>query len=180
MAAKIIRFFPKHFRKEAKTSTQEKLVNAAWKFAHCALWAEQSFTREEEDATKAYIREYFAAATDGKRAFTALIQRIILTQKYLLRSADRYLPQPSVWFNRACPHGFAGTLAWLSRVEQQRRQVPGYLAHVEALAQGYYSYTGSPDAAHFNRCREKLLQLRTPGLLQLFYNTIIYTNYLSA
>ena len=176
MSAIIIPFFPSYGRDVDQITRTEQLVNAAWKFAQCALWAEQSFSRDDEDATKEYIREYFIAANNDKRAFIALIQRIVLTQKYANRTSDRFLPSPSVWFNRRYPFGFAGTLNWLRNVEQQRKEVPGYLAHIQALADGYYRYTVKPTKKSFDRCRASLLEHKAPILLQLFYTTVAHTS----
>ena len=176
----IIPFFPRQDRESLLTPQLEKLVNTAWKFSQCALWPEQELSPVEEEAARGYIREYFTASTDRKRAFTALIQRVILTQKYLRRDRERFLPQPSIWFNRRYPFGFAGTLPWLHRVEQQRKEVPGYLAHVEALAHAYYSYMLRPSIQRFNRCREKMLRHGAHSLLQLFYNTVIHLDYVRA
>ena len=180
MATLIIPFLPRYKREDFAAPQLEKLVNTAWKFSHCALWPEQEIDLVEEEATRDYIREYFTASTDKKRAYTALIQRVVLTQKYIRRDRERFLPQPSVWFNRRYPFGFAGTLAWLQRVEQQRKEVPGYLAHIEALAHGYYDYMVRPSLRRFNRCRDKMLRHRATSLLQLFYNTVIHLNYVRA
>ena len=180
MAKLIIPFVPHRRGPEPQTLRVEKLVNAAWKFAHCALWPEQEFSREEHEATKIYIREYFNAATDNKRAFKALIQRVILARNYVQGGKDRFLPEPSVWFNRRYPFGFAGTLAWLQKVEKQRLEVPGYLAHIEAMAHGFYRYSVLPTELRLNRCREQLLHYRADNLLQLFYSTLVHTHYVRA
>lgn len=164
---------------ELKDGFQELLINAGWKLAHCALWPEQSFDADEERAVKEYIREYFTAAVDLRRAFISFIQRIVLTQKYAFRSQEGSLPKPSIWFNNRYPFGFIGTLLWLHGVELQRKEVPGYLAHIEELAYGYFQYSIYPSIARFRRCRKKLLQHHATSLLQLFYNTIIYSNFLN-
>lgn len=181
MSAIIIPFFPVYDQsKESADCRLYILVNAAWNFAKCALWPEQTFTSEEVDATMDYIVEYFRAAPDQKRAFIALIQRIILTQKYVSRSPERSIPMPSVWFNRRYPFGFAGTLNWLRKAEQRRKEVPGYLAHIELLARGYYRYTIQPSKLAINQCRTRLIEHGAHSLLQLFYNTIIHVNYIRA
>lgn len=176
----VIPFNPLRRAKEPQDLRIERLVNAAWKFAHCALWPEKEFPKEEHEATKNYVREYFNAATDYKRAFKALIQRVILTRNYVQGGKDRFLPEPSVWFNRRYPFGFAGTLAWLQKVERQRLEVPGYLGHIEALAHGFYRYSVLPTKLRLNKCREQLLHYGADNLLQLFYNTIVHTNYIRA
>lgn len=180
MASQTIRFFPRPEHQEAKTCKIERLTTAAWKFAHCALWPEQDFSCQEQEVVKSYIRDHFSAATELKRAFTAFIQRIILTQKYTIRSTDGLLPAPSVWFNLHYPFGFAGTLSWLRSVDKQRHQIPGYLAHIEAFARGYYHFALSPSCRTFKKCRQGLLKHHAPSLLQLLYSTVIHIDYLRA
>ena len=180
MAKLIIPFIPRHRREEARKSRLDRLVNAAWKFAHCALWPEQQIHSTEEEMVMEYITEYFTAATDQKRAFKALIQRIILTRNYIQSGQSRYVPGPAVWFNRRYPFGFAGTLAWLKKVEQQRLEVPGYLAHLEAFARQYCLYAIKPTGLHIRKCREVILQHHADSLLQLFYSTIVHTHFLRA
>jgi hypothetical protein len=180
MASQTIRFFPRPEHQEARTCKIERLTAAAWKFAHCALWPEQDFSCQGQEVVKNYIRDHFTAATELKRAFTAFIQRIILTQKYTIRSTDGLLPAPAVWFNLHYPFGFAGTLSWLRSVDKQRQQIPGYLAHIEAFARGYYRFAASRSGQAFQRCRQVLLKYNASSLLQLFYTTIAHTEYLRA
>lgn len=177
MAKLIINFIPRLRREQAAAERLHKLVSAAWKFAHCALWPERQFSAVDHEMVVEYITEYFNAAADGKRAFKALIQRVLLTRNYVQSGEARYVPDPIVWFNRRYPFGFAGTLGWLRKVEEQRKEVPGYLAHLESFAARFYHYTANPSDLHFRKCREVILQHHAGSLLQLFYNTIIHSKY---
>lgn len=173
MAAIIIPFSPVYDTLDSvKRPHIELFTHAAWEFARCALWPDQHLSFEEIEDAKAYIREYFKAATGKKRPFTALCQRVVLTQKYLRKSPSRYVPKPSVWFNRRYPFGFAGTLPWLYRVEQQRKLVPGYLAHIEALADGYYEYAMKPTKKAYKRCRQELGHYHATTLIELLDATV--------
>lgn len=162
------------------TTDNETLVDAALHFAQCLLWPEQDLEPVEREATLVHLRLFFDLAANRRKAFIALCERIILTQRYIGSVAGRYVPSPSVWFNPAYEHGFTGTRAWLSGVRQKRREVPGYLAHLAVVAEHYYRYITSPSATAFNDCRAKLLRLRAYGLLQYFYNTIVHYNYVRA
>lgn len=177
MSAIIIPFYPEHIHEQVSFPVPETLVSAAWNFAQCALWPTRHFTRAEEDEVKKYIREYLTAATKKRRAFTALCQRVVLTQKYIAAAPNRYVPDPAVWFNRSYPFGFAGTLLWFHNIERRRKEVPGYLAHIEALANGYYEYVTKPTPQVFGKCRNALLKREAHSLLQLFYNTIAQSAY---
>lgn len=164
----IIPFLPSYRIEESKVKDIEPLSIAAWEFARCALWPELHFTPKQVDEVMRYIRDYFKAANGKKRAFTALCERVILTQKYISKSAERFVPMPFVWFNCRYPFGFAGTLSWLYRVEQRRKEVPGYLAHIEALAEGYYNYSMKPTKRALSRFKDKMLSVHAPSLFPLF------------
>lgn len=177
MSAKIIPLYPEHFSEQASYPVAETLVSGAWNFARSALWPTRHFTRPEEDEVKKYIRDYLSAATKKRRAFTALCQRVMLTQKYIAAAPNRYVPDPAVWFNRSYPFGFAGTLLWFRNVERRRKEVPGYLAHFETLANGYYEYVFKPSPQVFGKCRNALLKREAHSLLQLFYNSVAQASY---
>lgn len=166
----IIPFFPQYRKEPSNKKEIEPLALAAWDFARHALWPEQQFTTKQVDAVMRYIREYFKAATGKRRAFTALCERVILTKKYISNSPDdRFVPAPAVWFNRRYPFGFAGTLSWFKNVEQRRKEVPGYLGHIEELAEGYYAYAMKPTKKALLRFRARMEHYHAPSLQDLFH-----------
>jgi hypothetical protein len=169
----IIPFFPAYARNEARETDINKLTDAAWRFAQNALWTEQLLPTREVTLTKNYIQEYLIEATDKKRAFTALCQRVLLAQRYIANGAGRFVPPPSVWFNRYYRFGFAGTLDWLYGVEQQRRLIPGYLAHIEAQADDYYHYATKPRSECMGKSRRNRMRRHASSLIKLVYITII-------
>lgn len=168
----IIPFFPFYHCEKAEANDIKKLSNAAWEFARYTLWQGDQLSTNEVALTKAYIEEYFTEATDKKRAFTALCQRVLLAQRYVNRSDERFVPLPSVWFNRYYRYGFAGTLDWLYNVELQRRKTPGYLAHIETLADDYYTYATKSGKKPFSISRNKLLYYHATSIIKLLCATI--------
>ncbi|MBS1616248.1 MAG: hypothetical protein JST06_09050 [Bacteroidetes bacterium] len=165
----IIPFFPTYRKENSNKKEIEPLALAAWDFARCALWPEQQFTTKQVDAVMRYIREYFKAAIGKRRAFSALCQRVILTKKYISKSSERFVPEPAIWFNRRYPFGFAGTLPWFQNVEQRRKEVPGYLGHIEELAEGYYTYAMKPTKKALIRFRSRMENHHAPSLQELFH-----------
>lgn len=155
----------------------DKLSNAAWNFAHTILWPQQTFSKEDLERTLESIQSYFELATDKKKAFTSFCERIILTDRYVSARTERYVPNPSVWFNRNYEFGFAGTKSWYQRLQLQREEIPGYLQQSSIIASCYLDYSLKPSAKVFTRCRKKLLELKAYKLLQYFYNSIIHLNY---
>ena len=157
----------------------DKLTNAAWQFAYAALWQEQHFYPKEIDRVKQEIAEYFRLSTDHQKAFTALCERVVLTNRYLANERSRYLPHPSIWFNKNYQYGYAGTLSWYQRLQNKRQEIPTYHEGIQTLAQYYWQYSNKPSNKTFSTCRKKLLHLKEYGLIQLFYYSIIYSQLLN-
>jgi len=157
--------------------TADKLSHAAWNFAHTILWPEQEFSREDLSRAMESIHSYFEEAKDKRRGFTVFCERIVLTHKFVSAGSCRFVPNPSVWFNRNYEHGFAGTKSWHQQVELKREDIPGYLQHISVIASYYLEYTLKPSSKVFHKCRKKLLALNAAGLLQHFYNAIIHLTY---
>lgn len=159
------------------TTSLRHLTYAAWNFAHTILWSEQQFSKQDEERTLDLIYSYFEQAENKKRAFIVFCERIVITNNFITGKASRYIPMPTVWFNRQYEHGFAGTLDWYKQIQNKRIDIPQYLQHLTIIAEHYYSYIKKPSARIFKQCRRKLLELKANNLLQLFYNTIIHFNY---
>ena len=165
--------------KSRKVLPIEKLTNAAWQFAYAALWQEQVFYPKEVDRVKAEINDYFRLSTDQQKAFIALCERVILTNRYLAFEKSRFLPHPSIWFNKNYQYGYAGTLSWYHRMQLKRQEIPTYHEGIQTLAQSYWQYTNKPSNKIFALGRKKLLHLKEYGLIQLFYYSIIYSQLLN-
>lgn len=176
--AKIIQFTPEENTNcKEQVIAQDKHSTAAWNFAHTILWPEQTFSKEDIKSTLDSINSYFDLAANKKKAFICFCERIILTEQYVCARPERYVPNPSVWFNRNYEFGFAGTKSWYQRVQLKREEIPGYLQQISVIANYYLEYSLNPSARIFTRGRKKLLELRAYELLQYFYNTIIHLNY---
>ena len=162
-----------------KKPSIEKLTNAAWQFAYAALWQEENFYAKEIDRVKQEIADYFRLCTDPQKTFIALCERVVLTNRYLSLERSRYLPHPSIWFNKNYQYGYTGTLQWYHKLQLKRQEIPNYHEGINTLAQYYWQYTNKPSNRTFATCRKKLLQLKEYGLIQLFYYSIIYSQLLN-
>lgn len=177
--------FPEHTETPAQSEFQaeqdaaERVVDAAWKFAYCALWREQAIRPAEIKAAKEHLHLYFQQSADTRKAFIAFCERVLLTHQYISKGGNRYVPNPSLWLNSQYAYGFAGTKQWHEKYLAQRREIKGYLEGIAAVAKGYWDYTAAPSGKAFNDCRKKLVQLREMFGLQIFYNAIICLQFLS-
>jgi hypothetical protein len=103
----------------------ELLTNATWNFAHSVLWNGYPFSKETVAISKKFIREYYEAIPKEKLRyehvyFSRYCQRVVLAKTYVNRHAGRYIPHPTIWLNRNNLKGFAGTKAWLERINERR------------------------------------------------------------
>ncbi len=155
------------------------LSKVAWNFAHAILWSEQKFSDDEVRIAQEHLLSYFRDASHKKKALIAFCERVILTEKYQAAKEIKVLPAPSVWFNTKYHAGFAETKAWYGGIQGKRKEVPGYLKHFTVLALHYYLYALHPSQSILNQCREKLLKLQAKSILELFYKTIYYFNYIN-
>ena len=154
------------------------LVKAAWQLTNSALWHEQTFPASELKSARKHLRQYFADAPDLQGAFIAFCERVLLSNRYLAGQASRYVPNPSLWLNRAYAFGFTGTRAAHERMHERRKEIKGYQEGITATASHYWRYITAASPKAFTDCRKKLHALREYGLLQIFYNAIIYLNFL--
>lgn len=157
----------------------DQLTNAAWQFAYAALWQEQAFFPKEIERVKKEIGDYFLLSSDIQKAFIALCERVVLTNRYLASEKSRYLPHPSIWFNKNYQFGYAGTLSWYHRVQTKRLEIPNYNEGIKTLAQYYWQYTRTPSNKIVTACRKKLHLLNEYGLVQIFYYAVIYSQILN-
>ncbi len=170
---------PAQSRKSKKTPPIETLTNAAWQFAYAALWQEEHFYPKEVERVKQEISTYFLSSTDLQKAFIAFCERIILANQYFVDETPKYLPHPSIWFNKHFQYGFPETLSWYNKLQQKRAEIPDYREYIYILAKSYWQYTNKPYGKAFIKCRKKLLQLKEYGLIRLFYTSIIYSQLLN-
>jgi hypothetical protein len=170
---KIISLVPRPGSK-VKAAGIDRLSRYAWNFTHTILWPEETFSDEDISRAVDSIRKYFELAADKRTAFICFCERIILAESLIAAKPDRYVPNPSVWFNHNYEQGFAATKCWHELLESKRAAIPGYGLHIYVLASHYLDYSLMPTSKVFYSCRKKLLGLNAGYLLQYFYNLIIH------
>lgn len=175
--AKIIMLYPHN---EYVLTQEQKAIqfsNAAWQFALCVLWPEQTFEAEESNEVMGYLKEYFLNAAFRNRAFIHFCERVILYQRYLHARPGYNITSPAIWFNPDNPSGFTQTYRWLQDVLGRRETDNNYLQHIHALARGYCRYVLYPNADNFHACRNSLIRHKAFSLLRFFYAATNYLRY---
>ena len=150
-----------------------QLVDAAWNFAYTSLWNNTIFSTKEAEAAKEKIFEYFSLAKDTRKAFVSFCQRVLLARYYVNSVKGRYMPLPSVWFEKSNEYGFVSTRKWLQEVKDVRQSLPNYKQEVKALAEAVLEFSEEPTVKNYQYWRGYFIEQKTPGLLSLFQMTAI-------
>lgn len=164
----------------SQTQPIEHLVSTAWNFAYSSLWNSTQFSTKEVRAAKQNIEEYFTLAKNPRNAFLSFCQRVLLARQYLTSNKGRYMPLPSIWFDKNNEYGFAGTKTWYAEIKAVRSSLPAYKEELKALAEAVLEYSEEPTAQNFTYWRNYFIERGTPGLLNLFQVTAINHHYLRA
>lgn len=163
-----------------ESESVEQFVNAAWNFAYSSLWNSTQFSSKEIRTTKQNIEVYFLLAKSPRNAFLSFCQRVLLARHYLTSNKGRYMPLPSIWFDKNNEYGFVGTKKWYAEIKDVRTSLPGYKEEIKALAEAVLEYSEEPTEKNFFYWRNYFIEKGTPGLLNLFQVTAINQHYLRA
>lgn len=158
----------------------EPFVNAAWNFAYSSLWNSTQFSTKEIQTAKDKIEEYFLLAKNPRKAFLSFCQRVLLARQYVSGAKGRYMPLPSMWFDKNNEFGFAGTKAWYAEIKNVRTSLPNYKEDIRALAEAILEYSEEPTAQNFAYWRRYFIEKGAPGLLNLFQVSAINQHYIAA
>jgi hypothetical protein len=151
----------------------QQLVDSAWNFAYNALWGMTIFSSKEINAAKARIHEYLTLAKNPRKAFLSFCQRVLLARHYITQVKGRYIPLPSVWFDKDNQNGFIGTRSWFQEIKAIRESLPNYKQEIKALAEAVLEFSDEPSVNNYQYWRQYFIDKGTPGLLNLFQVTAI-------
>jgi hypothetical protein len=91
-------------------------------------------------------------------------RRIILTQSFILKYPNRYVPSPGKWLNPLNPHGFAGTKAWLNEWKKGDKKT---------LVELMLKYQKTPDTSTFTNGMKLLSRKRDKRLAAMFSGFVV-------
>ena len=151
----------------------KQLVDSAWNFAYNSLWSMNIFSGREIEAAKARIDEYLTLAKSPRKAFLSFCQRVLLARHYVNSVKGRYIPLPSIWFDRDNQSGFVGTKKWFQEIKAVRQSLPNYKHEIKALAEAVLEFSDEPSINNYQYWRQYFIDKETPGLLNLFQVTAI-------
>lgn len=151
----------------------QQLVDSAWNFAYNALWGMTIFSSKEIETSKARIYEYLTLSKISRKAFLSFCQRVLLARQYITQVKGRYIPLPSVWFDKDNANGFVVTRKWFSEIKAVRESLPNYKQEIKALAEAVLEFSDEPSIKNYQYWRQYFIDKGTPGLLNLFQVTAI-------
>ena len=147
-------------------------TNLVWCIAYTALWNATEFSQQETTAAKEYISSFLQQAISHKKAYTQLVQRVLLARQYITTHPGTYAPVPTQWFNTQNSNGFAGTQKWLAAVELTRQSMPLYKQSLKAFAEAVHETLQSNNPADFHYWRSYFIQQNAQSLLNLYLSTL--------
>ena len=159
------------------TQQLQTLSGIAWQIAYTALWNGQEFSGIEKEKAQEFITAFIKEQSNPKKAYAALVQRVLLARQYISTHPGCYAPVPTQWFSTANKNGFAGTLRWYQAVETARASLPKYKETVKAFAEAILETTQSGHANDFHYWRSYFAGNNAQGLLNLFLSTLANCRY---
>ncbi|MFM2224261.1 MAG: hypothetical protein RJA07_463 [Bacteroidota bacterium] len=179
--AKVIPMFNHRLRELHRTNFHNKLTKAAWDFAYAVLWTNETFSEEEKmmcmDSIKIYLMKNKHRLTD---AFIEFCERVMLAKWYVQQSPLRFIPHPVIWLNQNYVKGFAGTAEWHQLLQARRSVIVNHHLPLFAMSAYYLNFVLQPTKEHYIECRDVLIELKQPALLQHINNSIIHHHFLTA
>ncbi len=160
-----------------ENTAADQLALAGWQFARAVLWAEQPISNAENQRALALVKQHLLYPAITEVSFGCFCERILLAREAQLTGQSGYLPQPSVWLHPGYGEGYNSTQGQYERLQQMRREVPGYREAYSILAMGFYKYHCRMRRSTFSLCRRKLLRHKAYGLLSLLYRATIYAKF---
>lgn len=153
------------------------LVNAAWNFAHMALWSHCLFSTLEKDKAKKAIRLYLLHSPDPEKAYYNFCQRVLLARDYVNKNPARFIPLPAQWLDESNENGFAGTAAWLDQMLDKRSSLPLYRREWKALAEAVLEMATDASEKNFWYWKIYFLERGESALWELFLGIVTYMQF---
>ena len=150
----------------------EMMTDAAWNITLTSLWNCAQLSKNEKFGTRRYIKQFLTNSGDPYNVYLEFTQRILLTREYLIKNEDKYVPQPSKWFDIDNVNGFAGTRRWFIRMEDVRKAFPLYRHQFKALPEAVLEMFEQPTASIFHYWRSWFIEREKQAAANLFLSTI--------
>jgi len=149
-----------------------ELSHTAWLIAYTALWNGETFSAAEKEKATGLLKDFIKQQANPKKAFSELVQRILLARQYILTHPGTYAPIPTEWLNPANTKGFAGTQRWFASLETMRQSLPLYKLPLKAFGEAVLETRQSCAARDFHYWRSYLCEHNCQGLLNLFLSVV--------
>jgi hypothetical protein len=155
----------------------QQATHTIWVFAYTALWNGETFSAQEISAAKTHITNVLMQSGSVQNNYEETIQRILLTRNYLHNHPQKFVPQPSEWFNPKNVNGFAGTSAWYEKIAIKRKALPLYKHHWLILAAAIQELSNNLTAHTFHNWRTYFAVSNNQQLLNLFLSFAANASY---
>jgi hypothetical protein len=162
--------------KEEYAEQLQQLTSAAWQIAYTSLWNGTVFSPKEINTAKQRINAFIQSGSPLK-AYSELVQRVLMARQYILSHEGSYAPLPSYWFCLENTKGFAGTANWYHALQTARASQPDYKQYLKVLPEAVLQTIQSNTAADFHYWRSWFAERNAQAVLNLFLSVVANCNY---
>lgn len=159
--------------KGGKYNSGKNFIDELWTITKAALWPKEQFSEKEVIHFKQMLAQHFERASDTEQQFKELVERILMTMRYVQRRPWRYLPKPADWLNITNLYGFSGTKSWYAREEIRRAFRAEHNIGIRLVARALLDYCKDGDADQTIARVAQLHQLNNTDLLCLYVSAIL-------
>lgn len=153
-----------------------RLTEMAWQIAYTSLWNGTEFSANEINEAKTFIRNFIVNGSPLK-AYSELVQRVLLARQYILSHTGTYAPCPSRWFSPQNNRGFSGTQRWYHQLAATRTRMPQYQLHLKAFPEAVQDTLASGKAGDFHYWRSWFAERGAQATLNLFLSVLANIKY---
>jgi len=154
----------------------ERFISNSLTCMMAVLYPNYMMWQQENQLVKGYLKLYYAncktykAFADRSGEFT---KRVVLTQNFILKYPNRYVPSPAKWLNPMNPTGFCGTKKWFEEWKTGEAQNKDYNANKKTLVEVMQRFEKTPDTKTFENGMRLLKKKRDTRLADMFSSFVL-------
>ncbi|HMU46468.1 MAG TPA: hypothetical protein PKC72_08880 [Chitinophagaceae bacterium] len=149
-----------------------QLTALAWQITYTALWNGEAFSAIEKEKAQELVKEFISRQLNPCKAFSELVQRVLLARQYISTHPGTYAPVPTQWFSPSNKNGFAGTCRWYEAIENTRHSIPAFRQALKAFPEAVLETVQSDSANDFHYWRSYFSDQDAQSMLNLFLAVI--------
>lgn len=155
----------------------ETYVKTAMNVMMATLYPQYLLWDEEHKLVTGYLKLYFGTYDHHRNKNSLKIfadrlgeftRRVVLTQSYILKFPNRYVPSPGKWLNPYNEFGFAGTRKWMEAWREKEKENKDFNATKRLLAEKMLEYSKNPTVKTYTDAVKLLSRKKDNRMKEMF------------